>query len=130
MYNISLETKLTAIHKRGATWTPFVLYLNDNTITPVFFTVGDATRWLENNKYSYAFTERRRRCFSSAVVSRFTGFVKKRSAIKNTLTYQFFKKEYMKAYVIALDTPEEQMLFMDEQQFNWYRNFMCNLVSK
>ena len=35
----------------------------------------------------------------------------------------------MKAYVIALDTAEEQMLFMDEEQFNWYRDFMYRLES-
>ena len=35
----------------------------------------------------------------------------------------------MKAYVIALDTAEEQKLLMDEEQFNWYTNFIYRLES-
>ena len=74
--------------------------------------------------------ERKQRSFRSAVASRFKGFVKKRTPIKNTLTYQIFKNKDMKAYVIALDTAEEQKLFMNEEQFNWYRDFLDKLLSK
>ena len=130
MYNISLENKLTALYKRGQSFTPFLLYLNDNTLSPVFFTAGDAARWLVNNNYSRYMPERKQRSFRSAVSSRFKGYVKKRTPIKNTLTYQIFKNKDMKAYVIALDTAEEQKLFMNEEQFNWYRNFLDNLLSK
>ena len=130
MYNISLENKLTGLYKRGQSFTPFLLYLNDNTLSPVFFTAGDAARWLVSNNYSRYMPERKQRSFRSAVASRFKGFVKKRTPIKNTLTYQIFKNKDMKAYVIALDTAEEQKLFMDEEQFNWYRNFLDNLLSK
>ena len=130
MYNISLENKLTALYKRGQSFTPFVLYLNDNTLSPVFFTAGDATRWLVSNNYSRYMPEKKQRSFRSAVASRFKGYVKKRTPIKNTLTYQIFKNKDMKAYVIALDTAEEQKLFMNEEQFNWYRDFLDNLLSK
>ena len=130
MYNISLENKLTALYKRNQSFTPFLLYLNDNTLSPVFFTAGDAARWLVSNNYSRYMPERKQRSFRSAVASRFSGFVKKRTPIKNTLTYQIFKNNDTRAYVIALDTAEEQKLFMDEEQFNWYRNFLDNLLSK
>ena len=130
MYNISLENKLTGLYKRGQSFTPFLLYLNDNTLSPIFFTAGDAARWLVSNDYSRYMSERKQRSFRSAVASRFKGYVKKKTPIKNTLTYQIFKNKDMKAYVIALDTVEEQKLFMDEEQFNWYRDFLDNLLSK
>ena len=130
MYNISLENKLTGLYKRGQSFTPFLLYLNDNTLSPIFFTAGDAARWLIDNKYSRYMPERKQRSFRSAVASRFKGYVKKRTPIKNTLTYQIFKNNDTTAYVIALDTAEEQMLFMNEEQFNWYRDFLDNLPSK
>ena len=130
MYNISLENKLTALYKRNQSFTPFLLYLNDNTLSPVFFTAGDAARWLVSNNYSRYMFERKQRSFRSAVASRFKGYVKKRTPIKNTLTYQIFKNKDMKAYVIALDTAEEQKLFMNEEQFNWYRDFLDKLLSK
>ena len=130
MYNISLENKLTALYKRGQSFTPFLLYLNDNTLSPIFFTAGDAARWLVSNNYSRYMSEKKQRSFRSAVASRFKGYVKKRTPIKNTLTYQIFKNKDMKAYVIALDTAEEQRLFMNEEQFNWYRNFLDKLLSK
>ena len=129
MYNISLQNKLTALYKRGQSFTPFLLYLNDNTLSPVFFTAGDAARWLVSNNYSRYMPERKQRSFRSAVASRFSGFVKKRTPIKNTLTYQIFKNNDTRAYVIALDTAEEQKLFMDEEQFNWYTNFIYRLES-
>ena len=129
MYNISLENKLTALYKRGQSFTPFLLYLNDNTLSPIFFTAGDAARWLVSNNYSSYMPERKQSSVRSAVASRFSGFVKKRKKIKNTLTYQIFKNKDMKAYVIALDTAEEQKLFMNEEQFNWYKNFMYRLES-
>ena len=91
MYNISLENKLTALYKRNQSFTPFLLYLNDNTLSPIFFTAGDAARWLVSNNYSRYMSERKQRSFRSAVASRFSGFVKKRTPIKNTLTYQIFK---------------------------------------
>ena len=129
MYNISLQNKLTGLYKRGQSFTPFLLYLNDNTLSPIFFTAGDAARWLVSNNYSRYMSEKKQRSFRSAVASRFKGYVKKRTPIKNTLTYQIFKNKDMKAYVIALDTAEEQMLFMDEEQFNWYTNFIYRLES-
>ena len=52
MYNISLENKLTGLYKRNQSFTPFLLYLNDNTLSPIFFTAGDAARWLVSNNYS------------------------------------------------------------------------------
>ena len=130
MYNISLENKLTALYKRNQSFTPFLLYLNDNTLSPVFFTAGDATRWLVSNNYSRYMSERKQRSFRSAVASRFSGFVKKRTPIKNTLSYQIFKNNDIWSYVISLYTAEEQMLFMDEEQFNWYRYFLDKLLSK
>ena len=129
MYNISLENKLTALYKRGQSFTPFLLYLNDNALSPIFFTAGDAARWLVSNNYSRYMSEKKQRSFRSAVASRFKGFVKKRTPIKNTLTYQIFKNNDTRAYVIALDTAEEQMLFMNEEQFNWYRDFIYRLES-
>ena len=130
MYNISLENKLTALYKRGQSFTPFLLYLNDNTLSPVFFTGGDAARWLVSNNYSRYMPERKQRSFRIAVASRFSGFVKKRTPIKNTLTDQIFKNNDTRAYVIALDTAEEQKLFMNGEQFNWYRDFLDKLLSK
>lgn len=129
MYNISLENKLTALYKRNQSFTPFLLYLNDNTLSPIFFTAGDAARWLVSNNYSRYMSEGKQRSFRSAVASRFSGFVKKRTPIKNTLTYQIFKNNDTRAYVIALDTAEEQKLFMNEEQFNWYTNFIHRLES-
>ena len=130
MYNISLANKLTGLYKRGQSFTPFLLYLNDNTLSPIFFTAGDAARWLVSNNYSRYMPERKQRSFRSAVASRFKGYVKKRTPIKNTLTYQIFKNNDTRAYVIALDTAEEQKLFMNEEQFNWYRDFLDKLLSK
>ena len=101
MYNISLENKLTALYKRGQSFTPFLLYLNDNTLSPIFFTAGDAARWLVSNNYSRYMPERKQRSFRSAVASRFSGFVKKID--RSYTTYSISDVESFEAFLADME---------------------------
>lgn len=119
----SLVNKLITVHKQGGEFRPYVLYL-DGVITPVFYLASECVYWLNKNKYSYYLKREAYKGLCTAVTNRCLQRVKYRTPIKNTKSFGFFKKDNILAYVIPLDTDEEQQMFMSEIEYKWYKNFM------